>query len=279
MSSEDYFFEEQTEAESTGPQAVAIRIKSLVNLETEIYLTNLKSATGGIFRVLWRNVRAEEGFHHVGLKLLEPDGDFKATDLPLACKVEEAEPIVCLVCQSCHQKMLLPLPEIPSKYVSDGFQLVLHCDTCQSLTPWAFVTDQEKTRTSFSQLSSKAEPNGAESEIREAAKRKPAGPLVEMRGKGRAPLNLAMKVVRSGLGISSDSICRTENISRTGIYFRTEQSFEIGEEVQVIVPFMEGAVAIPVPARVVRQDAPRGGFGHYGVAVRLEIPSRQNDAA
>ena len=39
---------------------------------------------------------------------------------------------------------------------------------------------------------------------------------------------------------------------------------------------MEGGVAIPVPARVVRQDPPRGGFGHYGVAVSLEIRKRQN---
>ena len=82
MSSEDCFFEEQTDAESIGPQTVVTRIKSLVNLETEIYLTNLKTSTGGIFRVLWRNVRVEGGFHRVGLQLLEPDSDFRPTDFP-----------------------------------------------------------------------------------------------------------------------------------------------------------------------------------------------------
>ena len=82
--------------------------------------------------------------------------------------------------------------------------------------------------------------------------------LKDQRLKGRAPIHLAIKIIRTKYGMPTFDICETINVSRTGVYFTTEQGYEVGETVEVILPYHPDSVAIPVQARVVRQDgAPR----------------------
>jgi len=91
---------------------------------------------------------------------------------------------------------------------------------------------------------------------------------VELRGRSRVPLKFPIKIIRERFGKTFEDSGETINISRTGACFQTAQSYEVGETVQVIVPYKQGDVAIPVSARVVRQNAMPGSMNH-AVAIRM----------
>ncbi|MBZ5516119.1 MAG: PilZ domain-containing protein [Acidobacteriia bacterium] len=82
---------------------------------------------------------------------------------------------------------------------------------------------------------------------------------------------MQIKVMREKYGIVLEDVCETINVSRNGVYFLSTRHYEVGEPVMVVVPYQEGDVTIPVPARVVRQDEAKDSYGH-AVALRLEEP-------
>ena len=82
----------------------------------------------------------------------------------------------------------------------------------------------------------------------------PAAPVekkrVEHRSRSRVPLKFPIKVVRQRFGRALEDLTETINISRSGAYFRSSQSYDVGETVQVIMPYKPGDVAIPVAGRI-----------------------------
>jgi hypothetical protein len=263
MSKQNRFFDEQTDTELVGPQIVVTRIRSLVDLETEVHLTSLKTNVGGTFRVIWVNMRENNGFHAVGLELLDPEGELWEIEFP-APKPEAAQtiPQVWLECQRCHQKILTAVPEAPGEFLSEGFLIARHCETCKATTAWGITTESEPAL---------VEPEAVEAAPApaEAVPEPMQKPHEDLRSKGRAPLQMLIKVIRLKYGTAFDDICTTANVSRTGAYFLSQQHYDVGEMVNVVLPYKEGDVAIPVPARVVRQDEAKEGF-HRGIAIHLE---------
>jgi hypothetical protein len=263
MSKQNRFFDEQTQTELVGQQIVVAQLRNLVDLETEVHLTSLKTNVGGTFRVLWVNTRENDGLHAVGLELLEPEGELWEIEFPAPqAEAEEAIPQVWLQCQRCQQKILSPVPEAHGEFLCEGFLIARHCETCKATTPWGITTESEPVVV-------EAEPVAVTPASGEAALALEEKPREEQRGKGRAPIKMLIKVTREKYGTAFDDICTTVNVSRTGAYFMSQQHYDVGEMVKVVLPYKEGDVAIPVPARVVRQDESNKGF-HRGVAIHLE---------
>jgi hypothetical protein len=243
MSSEEKFFDEQTSTCLVDSSVVIIRLRSLVDLETEVHITSLKNHLAGTFRVLWINT---DGRHDLGLELVETEGDLWEVDGAAEGVGSGAQAL--LQCQRCLQSQMLALPEVEKEFIRDGFVIARACERCKATTPWAFTRVETRKRT-----------------YAEAKK--------DQRGKGRAPLKMQIKVIRHQYNSIVEDNCATVNVSRHGVYFLTRASYTPGETVQLIMPYKEGDVAIPVSARVVRQvDLPDSYF--RGVALHLE-PSRK----
>src|SRR5579864_3485386 len=126
-----------------------------------------------------------------------------------------------------------------------GVTLARQCDRCRATTTWEFTV---------------------ESDTAPAAEREPGS---ELRNSMRAPLKLTVKVMRQLNGANIDDVCETINVSRNGVYFLSSQNYQVGELIKIHVPFKKGDPALPIGAKVVRQDQPRGTLQH-AVAVHME---------
>lgn len=252
MSTENKFFDEETATSWLSQHGIMTRLRHLVDLETEVHVTNLKNSVAGSFRVVWVNTRQHEGFHDLGLEFVDAEGDLWGIHFPPA-KPQEDEAVarVWLECRRCHEKLLTSVPEAEYEYLSEGFLIAKHCDRCKATTPWEYAVEAEIIAET-----------GAD-----AAARKKA--LKDLRDKGRAPIKMKIKVTRRVYGTPLEDICETENVSRHGVYFQTTQNYDVGEKVEIVVPYKEGDVTISVPARVVRVDHGRG-TSLRAVAIRLE---------
>ena len=265
MSRQNKFFDEQTETDWVSEESVACHLQNLVDLGTEVHLTNLQTNVGGTFRVLWTVIRDSNGLQPVGLELLDPEGTLWAMTFPAGESGEDAvAPQVWLECQRCHQKLLTSVPEAQGEYLCEGFQLARHCEQCRGTTPWGFTTETQVVAPAPG-----AEP-GSPPSTSEAPAAADVMPKEDQRAKGRAPLEMTIKVTRKKYGTTLQDLCQTINVSRTGAYFLTSQNYEVGEPLEVVMNYKEGDLAIPVPAKVVRQDQPRGTF-LKGVAIHLKM--------
>lgn len=245
MSTRHKFFDEASETSYVGKSSLITRIQSFVDLETELHVVNLNNNLGGTYRVTWINLEGQEGWHDLGLELMEAEANIWEIAVPSGDEAPVAPfPHAWLQCQRCHGGKLTPVPEAEVEFISDGFVISRPCDTCKATTPWGFTPATEGKA---------SDGDGGK----------------EMRGMGRAPLNMKVKVLRGSYGSALEDLCETINISRGGACFLTHKGYKVGEHVQVILPYKEGDVAIPVPARVVRLDKTEDGTFN-SVAIQLE---------
>ncbi len=252
MSSQHRFFDEETVTRWVSEKVAILDLRSPVDLESEINLENLRTKVTGSFRVVW--MVAAAATRPTGLQLIESDGDLWGLRFPpLAPGDEEAFPKAWLQCQRCRQSFEAAVPEAESEFLVEGFTLARDCDRCKATTAWNYGVEIDALL--------------VDSPRAEAKPAKKTGQ--ELRGKGRAPIKMQIKVVRKRYGLWNEEICETINVSRNGAYFHTPQRYDVGELIEVVLPYKEGDVAIPVPARVVRLDAVKDS-DLVAVAIRME---------
>jgi hypothetical protein len=260
MSHEERYFDEQTSTTRVTQDFIVIRLSTRVALEIELHVLNMRTQIGGTYRVAWINTRAEQGFYSVGLELLDPEGEiWEADSIPEGLETGEAAPVVLLECQRCHRRASTPLPEAETASLGEGFTIARPCDTCKATTGWVYCVERplaaEAARQEEMAPADASTPTSAESSK-------------DQRQKGRAPIQLKIKIIRTKYGSATFDICETLNVSRTGLYFTTKQAYDVGETLEVILPYHLDSLAIPVQARVVRQDDLRGTY-QKRVAIQL----------
>ncbi len=261
VSTANRFFDEQAETSRVTQEFIVARIHNLVDLDVEIHITNLKNELAGNFRVVWINTRGENGAYPVGLELLESDGEIWGADAtPESQGADSASTPIELECKRCHERAFTPLPEAENEAVGDGFMVARPCDTCKSTTYWLVVVEAPTS----------AEPATASSSA--SAEEMPWSPD-DKRAKGRAPIKMLIQVIRQKYEARITDLSETLNVSRTGVYFLSHKEYEVGEWVEIIVPYHPDSVAIPVPARVVRKDH-RNDTYKKGIALQLTAASQ-----
>jgi hypothetical protein len=266
MSHENRFFDEATETTHLAENLIVIRLRNLVDLDSELHVMNTRTQVGGTYRVVWLNNRAEEGFHPVGLELLEAEGEiWEPEPIPRDDQTSAAPPTALLECRRCHQQASAPLPEADAASLVEGFTIGLPCDNCKATTAWVFSVGEPVEPPPPSASASQATPPTTESA------QKPRVFEKDERTKGRAPLNMLVKIARPRFGRGFADVCETLNVSRTGIYFSTEQGYEVGEKVEVVMPYHPDSAGIQVPGRIVRIDK-LPGTPRKGVAIQLSGP-------
>jgi len=255
LSAGNKFFEEKTGTLVVGESLLIARLQNRVELEAELHVTNLANRVSGTFRVAWTNAARRDGGQDVGLELLEAEGNLWGMDFPAEADPEGATAQAWLQCQRCHEGRLTSVPEAEDEFIRDGFLIARPCDHCRATTTWGFT------------------PAESAAEARRGAGGRAADEKSgrDQRRKGRAPIQMKIQVTREKYGTVLEDICETVNVSRNGVYFLSARNYDVGELLQVVVPYKEGDVAIPVPARVVRQDE-RGDSFYHAVAIKLEKP-------
>ena len=251
MSVQNKFFDENTETSLVSPQSLVTRLQNLVELETEVHVVNLKSKVGGTFRVVWVDTVGKDGFHNFGLELSQADGDLWQIQFVNSGEVT-ADVEFWIECQHCRQRLKVPVPQARAEFFAGGFQTSRPCDRCKATTPWTSSVDPATEAAADAQGRARGKKQGK-----------------ELRRKGRVPLSMQIKVVRDNFGFAFEEICTTLNVSRGGACFVSAHHYAIGESLKVFMPYKEGELGIPVPARVVRRN-PLEGSPHHAIAIKLE---------
>jgi len=252
------YFDERTLTTRLTLDFIVVRLRDEVDLDSELHVMNIRTQVGGTYRVAWINTRPKLNFYSVGLELLDPEGEIWEPDtIPGVVESGDAAPIALLECLRCHDRVSTPVPEAETSSLRKGFTIARHCDVCRATTIWVYCVDEtieaelvRQAETPHQQAPALA---AQVSEPADPSKPKPAERSKDHRQKGRAPIQLAIKIIRSKYGQQLFDICETINVSRTGVYFATGQNYEPGEILEVIVPYHPDSVAIPVQARVVRR--------------------------
>lgn len=265
LSREERYFDEQTSTTRVTQDFIVIRLPKQVDLENEIHVTNLQTQVGGIYRVCWINNQPVGDLYSVGLELLEPEGDiWEPGSISKSLESGDSAPVVLLECQRCSHQIHAAVPEADDGSLHDGFTIARPCERCKATTGWAYVFEKPVT----ADMPSPGEERVPGHEGTPNAPPSAPDPGRDQRQKGRAPIHLTIKIIRTKYGLPTYDVCQTINVSRTGVYFITEQGYEVGENLKVIVPYHPDSLAIPVPARVVRQDERPGSY-EKGVAIHL----------
>ena len=264
LSRQQRYFDERVMTTHITKDFIVVRLRDQVDLDTEVHVMNMHTRVGGNYRVAWINTCPDQGWYAVGLELLEAEGLIWEPDsIPQGPEAEFEPPTALLECERCHQKTSTLVPEAEIQSLGEGFTIARHCEKCKGTTSWLYCVEKSPAA-----MAAPHAPRPGEAIPAEASTLGSAGPMKDHRKKGRAPIRLTIKVIRTKYGINFFDVCDTINVSRTGVYFMTEQGYEVGEEVAVVVPYHPNSMAIPVPARVVRQDERRGTYAKY-VAVQL----------
>lgn len=278
MSAQNKFFDEQAETIMVSQHGLMTRLRCLVELETEVHVVNLRNNIGGTYRVVWVNTRGNNGLFDAGLEMIETEGDAWEVRYPQGA-IQEHDVVAeaWLECRKCHKKALVQVPEAEYEFLREGFMIARHCETCKATTAWDITTEGELPPPA-------PEPVAAPEPEPPPQPQAPAPPVgvpraqetsrgAEKRTKGRAPIKMHIKVTRMKYGTQLVDLCDTINVSRNGAYFLSSQNYDVGEGIEVVMPHVEGDLAIPAPANVVRVDQPKDIFQH-AVAIHFAEKKR-----
>ncbi len=261
MSQEGRYFDEETETARLAGEFIVIRLRNLVDLESELHILNARTQVGGNYRVVWIHTPAGADSYSVGLEMLDAEGDIWGPDSGSAANpADVTPPRAVLECRRCHRKISSPVPEADAEYMGEGFSIALACDACKATTAWQFVSGEVTDPA----LLPAASPGGTAGE----SSPKPRVFTRDERTKGRAPLKILVKIIRSKFGKSFFDVCETTNVSRTGFYFTTDQGYDVGEYVEVVMPYHPDSEGIHVQGLVVRVDNFKDTY-RKGVAIQL----------
>ena len=252
MSKEHKFFDEKTQTIFVGKYGFMTRLQSLVDLETEIHVVNLKNEVPGTFRVVWVNPRIQDGFHQLGVETFEvPDDIWGIYFPPAESPLDQPEGQAWLVCKKCGQKELGTVPQAELEYLEVGVLVARQCDPCKATTTWEYKIAETG-------------PDAAASPSSDLSKDKS-----EKRARKRVNLSLTLKVIRELGGTVVEDLGKTIDVSHVGAYFLTSQIYQVGERLKVILPYKKDGVGHPVSARVIRIGQPKG-TAQNAVAIQMD---------
>ena len=241
LSAESKFFDEESEAQVLSSRSLMLRLKNPVTIETDIHITVRETSGEGNFRVFWALRNPIGGVFPCGAELLDFKGDLPAPEKPNSEEGVERAAYTWLKCRRCNKTQAISLLDVEPQYLTKGFEISRMCEICKGETQWDFAAQDEL---------------------------EPQKPSAERRGIGRAPLEMKLMVTRWRFGAPVEEICDTLNVSREGAYFLSDQIYEKGEEVEVVLPYQEGHPSIKLSAVIVRIDDTEGSHLR-GVAVHI----------
>jgi hypothetical protein len=160
---------------------------------------------------------------------------------------------VLIECRRCQTAKPHDLSMVELEVLETSGLLVKECDQCGRLTPWSH------SRPALDNPGGELGRSFPDTETPEVS-----APGIQRRIHNRAALQMPLRV-RSYY--SSEEFNRSENVSRGGVCFITDRTYEVGEVLLVTCPYEKGGHNFEVRGQVVRRREMMGtGSTIYGVA-------------
>jgi hypothetical protein len=243
-------FTEETRTIVINRQGARIYLKRSVVPGNVLRITTLAGHRSAKFRVVGPTQPPSGEGGEWGVECLEPQNIWGIGFPPPA--VMDGMCAALIECHRCRAVKLSRLSLVEHEVLGTSGLLVKECEACGRPTSWSYSEasvgmpcDDEGGAVPYPERLS---------EERSAANR---------RAHSRVALQLPMRV-RSFYG--TEEFVRTENVSRGGLCFITDRSYEVGEVLLITCPYETGGHNIEVRALVVRRRELQGtGRKIYGI--------------
>lgn len=244
-------FSENTRTLVINRQGARIQLKRPVAHGATLKITTLIGNRQAKFRLVGptQPVSAEGG--EWGVECLDEKSNLWGIGFPPSLRGQE-QALALLECRQCHSVNLTPLSLIEHDVLTSSGLLTKECATCRKLTNWAIT---EKA------LGMPVPGQEAEPSISGVITGPP--PAAIQRQHSRVGLKLPIRV-RNFSG--TEELTRSENISKGGLCFISDNRYEPGEVLLVTCPFERGGHNIEVRSNVVRRLEMQGTIRFiYGI--------------
>jgi PilZ domain len=235
-----------------------ITLKQAVRVNDRLTITNLRSQTSCPFRVVSQGGQSLGEGPEYGIECLERNLAFWGIEFPdksgaKAAKPPEQEVVDALIeCSVCRFRELAQLRMAQFRALSERSSLSRTCIKCNVATEWRFSSadgDGGKAASSPGPILEKASAGGAE---RRRTKR------------------ITVKLpVRIRLINGREEVTRTENLSKTGVCFISEQTMTVGQPINLTVGYEPGKNESEIGAQVL-WNCPVAGTSRTVYGVHLE---------
>jgi PilZ domain len=181
-----------------------------------------------------------------GVAALEPEPNLWGIEFPSELTAEDGVTHVLLECSSCQTRQIAALTELDLKVFEAHHVVARPCKVCQSPTVWKQAAGEASEQLPATQAPRKP----AESESPLGARWKP-----------RVQTRLPACIRQAG---QPDDVGVCENISRSGLCFRSLKRYAKGSRIEVAVPYSQGAANVFLSANIiyVQELVPAGLFRH-----------------
>ena len=244
-------FREETQTLVINRQGARIYLKRKVAAGAVLLITTVLGNRSAKFRVVGPTQPPSEEGGEWGVECLDSNCRIWGIGFPAPLSAE-AMCTALLECRRCHAVKLSHLSMVEHEVLGTSGLLVKECEDCGRSTSWSY---KEPSISFTGDDAGAALPSqGSFTEGRAGANR---------RLHSRAALRLPIRV-RSYFG--AEEFTRTENVSRGGVCFITDRTYEVGEVILLTCPYEKGGHNIEVRAQVVRRREMHGtGRKIYGI--------------
>jgi hypothetical protein len=249
-------FTEKTFTLVINRHGARIALKTPVEAEARVIITNRQSATSCPFRVVGRTSKSLGEGPEWGVECLQPGVNFWGISFPEKVAAPAAQEVIdaLVECAACSSRELAQLTLEEYRTIITQGSVRRDCPECGGVTDWKFgFAEAEPEEVIPGQPSAPAATS-------------PAAEGAERRRAKRLTIKLP---VRIRLQDGSEEVARTENLSKTGVCFSSRLRIRPQDRILLTVGYTPGGSEEEVPARLAwRREIESGGTALYGV--RLE---------
>ena len=245
-------FTEETRTLVINREGARVLLKRPVVPGAVLLISTLVGGRSAKFRIVGPTQPPSEEGAEWGIECVESCRDIWGITFPPPSRVE-GMCTALIECRRCHAVRLGHLSLVEHEVLGTSGLLVRDCESCGRPTSWSYSEpsmsipgdDLGGVLSGFEHLAEKREDS-------------------KIRVHHRVALQLPIRV-RSFYG--TEELTRTENVSRGGLCFVTDRSYEIGEVLLITCPYEAGGHNIEVRSLVVRRNELRGtGRKIYGIS-------------
>ena len=250
-------FMEQTKTVVLSRHGAGIVSMHKLAVEQEMIMQHVEGNKEAEVRVVGQ-IGSEDGSYTYGVAFLDPDIGFWGVQLPAATGAETSARRMVLQCSICGCREGID----PGGFESDIYAIrdgiVRYCQRCNSSTLWKHISRE------FFEDSAKPEALPIPPDPAPPPEPSPSpAPFKNRRQHVRIKVSFTASVRNHSL---DDDIVLCENISRSGLCFRSSRRYYETAGIEVAVPYSPGSPRIPVPAQIVYvQELPQEKMFRYGV--------------
>jgi PilZ domain len=226
----------------------AIVIKRRLNAEQVITVQRREAGKEADARIVGL-VGQKSGAHVYGIAFLDATANLWDIEFPPLSESENAVGRSVLECRHCGSRELVYLDEFEAEVFEANRGIYRECKRCRDRTYW---------REAAGEASGEAEPTPPPPPPPRSL------PIGEKRKFGRAKVKLTALIRRPP---DIEEVIKTENVSRSGLCFRSRRGYDVGLSLEVCLPYTGGRANIFLPAKIVRSHELPGEYllAEYGI--------------